>query len=196
MLYFFFEESDMCIGKVMCFFNLLHSRRNWWNDKYLRCLYWSGNFDKGAISGEIETNLSNFVQFVQLLAQKQFQIIWNGTLSPESSYITNNQILEIISWIIAQIISQIIRYWKLSPRLLLKLYHKQSDIGNYLFEYCSNYIKVQIPEASREQKGDLMTATVYHKPPSYGTVPKQMNFQKKFQGFFSIQRFIFQIVDL
>ena len=149
MLYFFFEESDMCIGKVLCFFNLLHSRRNWWNDNYLRCLYWSGNFDKGAISGEIETNLSNFVQFVQLLAQKQFQIIWNGTLSPESSYITNNQILEIISSI-----------------------------------YCSDYIKVQIAEAIREQKGDLMTATVYHKPPSYGTVPKRMNFQKKFQGFF------------
>ena len=126
-----FLKNQICALEKYCvFFNLLHSRRNWWNDKYLRCLYWSGNFDKGAISGEIETNLSNFVQFVQLLAQKQFQIIWNGTLSPESSYITNNQILEIISSIIAQIISQIIRYWKLSLRILLKLY-KSANCGSY-----------------------------------------------------------------
>ena len=138
MLYFFFEESDMCIEKVMCFFNLLHSRRNWWNDKYLRCLYWSGNFDGGQFLGKlrqiwaISCNLCNcwrrnnsksseMAHYPQSHRISQIIRYWNY-LFDCSNYITNNQILEIISSIIAQIISQTIRYWKLSLRILLKLY--------------------------------------------------------------------------
>ena len=49
---------------------------------------------------------------------------------------------------------------------------------------------MQTAEAIREQKGDLMTATVYHKPPGYGTVQKRRPLQllQKFIRFGAVTR--------